>query len=221
MNPTRAKLSSLVELLRLRALEQPEHRIYTYLIDGETEGAHLTYEALDRQARAIAALLQSYQASGERALLLYPAGLEFISAFFGCLYAGVIAVPLPPPNTAQPQRALSRFRAIANDAQPTVVLTTSSILAKIEGLFTQAPGLRTLRWIATDKIVGSDAADEWRDPAATRDTLALIQYTSGSTAIPRGVMVSHGNLLENSAHIAAGIRDFAGRRIGHLAAGLP
>ena len=200
MNPTRAKLSSLVELPRLRALEQPEHRIYTYLTDGETEGAHLTYGALDRQARAIAALLQSCQASGERALLLYPAGLEFISAFFGCLYAGVIAVPLPPPNTAQPQRALSRFRAIANDAQPTVVLSTSSILAKIEGVFTQAPGLRTLRWIATDKTA-CNLADEWRDPAATCDTLALIQYTSGSTAIPRGVMVSHGNLLENSAHI--------------------
>jgi acyl-CoA synthetase (AMP-forming)/AMP-acid ligase II len=184
----------------LRALEQPTHRIYTYLIDGETEGAQLTYEALDSQARSIAALLQSYNASGERALLLYPAGLEFISAFFGCLYAGVTAVPLPPPNTAQPQRALARFRSIANDAQPTVVLTTSSILAKIEGLFTQAPGLRTLRWIATDQTA-SNLADEWRDPAATSETLALIQYTSGSTAIPRGVIVSHGNLLENSAHI--------------------
>jgi acyl-CoA synthetase (AMP-forming)/AMP-acid ligase II len=200
LNPTSAKLLSLVELLRLRAREQPAHRIYTYLIDGETEGAHLTYEALDRNARAIAALLQSYNASGERALLLYPAGLEFISAFFGCLYAGVTAVPLPPPNTAQPQRALARFRSIANDAQPTVVLTTSSILAKIEGLFTRAPGLRTLRWIATDQTA-SILADEWRDPAATPDTLALIQYTSGSTAIPRGVIVSHGNLLENSAHI--------------------
>jgi acyl-CoA synthetase (AMP-forming)/AMP-acid ligase II len=201
VNRTRAKVSSLVELLRWRAFEQPEHRIYTYLVDGETEGGNLTYEALDSQARAIGALLQSYRASGERALLLYPAGLEFISAFFGCLYAGVTAVPLPPPNTAQPQRALSRFRAIANDAQPTVVLTTSSIFAKIEGLFTQAPGLRTLRWIATDKIVGG-VADEWSDPAATTETLALIQYTSGSTAIPRGVMVSHGNLLENSAHIS-------------------
>src|ERR1700730_13677154 len=122
--------STLVELLRWRALQQPEHRAYTYLLDGEIEAAHLTYAALDCQARTIGALLQSYNARGERALLLYPTGLEFIAAFFGCLYAGVIAVPLPPPNTAQPERALSRFRAIANDAQPTVVLTTSSILAK-------------------------------------------------------------------------------------------
>ena len=146
--------------------------------------------------------LQSYQAKGERALLLYPAGLEFIAAFFGCLYAGVTAVPLPPPNTAQPQRALTRFRAIANDAQPTVVLTTSSILARIEGLFTEAPGLRSLKWIATDRIT-DELADRWRDPGATAETLALIQYTSGSTAIPRGVTISHGNLLENSAHISA------------------
>ena len=201
VNRTRANVSNLVELLRWRALDHPGHRIYTYLIDGETEGGHLTYEVLDAQARAIAAMLQSYNASGQRALLLYPAGLEFISAFFGCLYAGVTAVPLPPPNTAQPDRALSRFRAIANDAQPTVVLTTSAILAKIEGVFTQAPGLRTLHWIATDKVVGG-AAEAWREPAVSPSTLALIQYTSGSTAIPRGVMVSHENLLANSAHIS-------------------
>ena len=107
-----AKFSTLVEILRWRALQQPEQRTYTYLVDGEAEGDHLTYAALDCQARSIGALLQSYRASGERALLLYPAGLEFIAAFFGCLYAGVIAVPLPPPNLAQPQRTLPRLRAI-------------------------------------------------------------------------------------------------------------
>lgn len=201
MNRPTAKTSTLVELLCWRALEQPEQRIYTYLVDGEIEGAHLTYEALDCQARAMGALLQSYRANGERALLLYPAGLEFIPAFFGCLYAGVIAVPLPPPNMAQPQRTLPRLRTIANDAQPMLVLTTSSILSKVEGLFTQAPELRALRWLATDKVI-SGAAQDWRDPAAAADTLALLQYTSGSTAVPRGVMVSHANLLQNSAYIS-------------------
>ncbi len=175
--------------------------MYAYLVDGEIEGAHLTYGALDRQARAIGALLQSYRARGERALLLYPAGLEFISGFFGCLYAGVIAVPLPPPNMAQPQRTVPRLRTIANDAQPMLVLTTSSILSKVEGLFAQAPELRTLHWLATDKVIGG-AADEWQDPAVTGNTLALLQYTSGSTALPRGVMVSHENLIQNSAHIS-------------------
>jgi len=195
------EVSTLVELLRARALQQPEQRIYTYLVDGEIEGANLTFADLDWQAQAIGAVLQSYRASGERALLLYPAGLEFIPAFFGCLYAGVVAVPLPPPNTAQPQRTLPRLRAITDDAQPLLALTTSSILSKLEGLFAQAPELQTMRWLATDNVVSS-AAHNWRNPGATSNTLALLQYTSGSTAVPRGVMVSHRNLLENSAHIS-------------------
>ncbi|MGO9606247.1 MAG: fatty acyl-AMP ligase [Candidatus Binataceae bacterium] len=201
MNRTTAKASTLVELLRWRALHQPDQRMYTYLVDGELEGAHLTHETLDRQAQAIGALLQSYVASGERALLLFPAGLEFIPAFFGCLYAGVIAVPLPPPNMAQPQRTLPRLRTIANDAQPTLVLTTSSILSKVQSLFAQAPELQAMHWLAIDKVIDS-AAQDWKDPGATSNSLALLQYTSGSTAVPRGVMVSHGNLLENSAHIS-------------------
>jgi acyl-CoA synthetase (AMP-forming)/AMP-acid ligase II len=192
--------STLVEALGWRALWQPEQRIYTYLRDGETEGEHLTFAALDRQARAIGALLQSYGASGERALLLYPTGLEFIAAFFGCLYAGVIAVPVPPPNPAQPQRTLPRLCAITNDAQPSVALTTSSILSKMEGLFTQTPELRTMRWVASDIVTG-DPAEQWHDPAASGNSLALLQYTSGSTTTPRGVMVSHANLIHNSAHI--------------------
>jgi len=194
------ELSTLVEILRWRAFQQPEQRIYTYLVDGEVEGDDLTYEALDRQARSIGALLQSYRATGERALLLYPASLEFIAAFFGCLYAGVIAIPLAPPNPAKPQRTLPSLRAVISDAQPSVVLTTSEILSKTEGLFTRAPELHKMRWLATDKVTGS-LAQEWRDPAVTSNTLALLQYTSGSTAEPKGVMISHGNLLHNSAYI--------------------
>src|ERR1019366_5184798 len=197
---TTAKASTLVELLRWRALQQPELHIFSYLIDGEIEGAILSLATLDRQAQAIAALLQGYRARGQRALLLYPAGLEFIPAFLGCFYAGVIAAPLPPPNRAQPQRTLPRLRTIANDAQPMLALTTSSILSKVEGLFAQAPELKVMHWLTTDKGLSS-AEQDWRDPGVTSDTLALLQYTSGSTAVPRGVMVSHGNLIENSAHI--------------------
>jgi len=191
---------TLVELLGERAQREPELRMYTYLSDGETEAASLTLGQLERRARTIAALLQSAGAGGERALLLYPAGLEFIAAFFGCLYGGVIAVPLPPPNMAQPHRTLPRLRAIVEDAAPRMVLTTRPIMAKLESLIAQAPELRSMRWLATD-ATGIEAAADWRDPGTTRDTLALLQYTSGSTATPRGVMVSHGNLIENSVRI--------------------
>ena len=106
------------------------------------KGDHLTHGALDHLARSIGALLQSYGTGGERALLLYPAGLEFIAAFFGCLYAGVIAVPLPPPHLAQPHRTLPRLRAIISNAQPSVALTTSAVLSNIESLFMQLPNCR-------------------------------------------------------------------------------
>ena len=90
--------ATLVDLLRERALRHPDRRAYTFLVDGESEEQHLTYGELDRQARAIAAQLQGLGMTGERALLLYPPGLEYIAGFFGCLYAGTIAVPAYPPN---------------------------------------------------------------------------------------------------------------------------
>ena len=195
------EFSTLVDLVRGRAQRHPEQRLYSYLLDGETAGAHLTLTALDRQARAIAALLQSLDACGERALLLYPTGLDFVAAFFGCVYAGVIAVPVPPPNPAQPQRALPRLRVIIDNAQPTVALTTSLICAKLESLLDGPSATPALRWLATDDIANG-AELEWQLPEVTPDTLALLQYTSGSTSIPRGVMVSHANLIHNSAHIA-------------------
>lgn len=187
------KLSTLVDLLRFRALHQPKQRAYTFLINGETEELHLTYEELDRQAKTIGALLQELGAAGERALLLYPPGLEYIVAFFGCLYAGVVAVPAYPPRRNRP---LSRLQAMVADAQAVVALTSTSILSDVEKRFSQAPDLEALRWLNTDDVT-SDLAEAWREPLVTSDTLAFLQYTSGSTAAPKGVMLSHSNLLHN------------------------
>jgi acyl-CoA synthetase (AMP-forming)/AMP-acid ligase II len=189
--------STLVELLRCRAFHQPGQRAYTFLLDGETESVRLTYGELDQQARAIAARLQSLGVTGSRALLLYPPGLEFIAAFFGCLYAGVVAVPVYPPR---PNRSMSRIQAIVTDAQVKVALTTTSIWFTLEQRLAQTPDLQALHWLKSDSV-DSDLGKEWQAPSVTHDTLAWLQYTSGSTATPKGVMVSHRNILYNSEYI--------------------
>jgi amino acid adenylation domain-containing protein len=196
---------SLVEVLRWRATNQSDHQGYTFLVDGETEEVHLTYTELDCRARAIGTELQRLHISGERALLLYPPGLEYIAAFFGCLYAGVVAVPAYPPDPARLDRTLPRLQAIVDDARPAVALTTSQILPLAELLAAQAPSLQAVHWIATDTIA-SDQAAAWHAPLIDQDTLAFIQYTSGSTAAPKGVVLTHGNLLHNSALIHQGFK---------------
>jgi acyl-CoA synthetase (AMP-forming)/AMP-acid ligase II len=119
---------TLIELLRWRARCQPCQKAYAFLKDGDVEASSLTYEELDRQARAVAALLQDLGARGERALLLYPPGLEYIAAFIGRLYAGMIAVPAYPPDPSKFSRSLSRLQGIVADAQATIALTTEAIL---------------------------------------------------------------------------------------------
>lgn len=188
---------SWVELLRKRASEHGARVASRYIGDGEVDNALLTYVDLERQALAIAARLQREGAAGERALLFYPSGIEFLAAFCGCLVAGVVAVPVFP---ARLPRHLPRLAAIAADAQPKFVLTASRLRGRAEALCQQEATFRASRWISTDNI-SPDLANDWRDPEAQPETLAFLQYTSGSTTTPRGVMVSHGNLLHNSASI--------------------
>jgi acyl-CoA synthetase (AMP-forming)/AMP-acid ligase II len=195
--------STLNEILRLRASQQPARLAYTYLAEGDEGRASLTYAELECRARSIGAALQGLKAQNERALLLYPAGLDFIAAFFGCLYSGVIAIPAYPPHPARPQLTLPRLRAIVADSQASVVLTTSKILSKIAPLFAEEAGLKQLLWLDTEKTGGA-LADEWREPELSGQSLAFLQYTSGSTSAPKGVMVSHQNLLHNSAYIRHG-----------------
>lgn len=190
------KCSTFVELLRYKARSQPDRKAFIFLANGKTETATLTNAQLDQQAQRIAAYLQSFASPGDRALLLYPPGLDFICAFLGCLYAGVIAVPAYPPR---PNRSTARVEAIAIDAQPKIALTTASVLEQIAPRL--ANSLTSLvAWLATDNL-GNFLEPQWQDPGVDSDTLALLQYTSGSTGTPKGVMISHRHLLHNSRYI--------------------
>ena len=188
---------TFVELLRYRAHHQPDQTAFTYLQNGEIESDRLTYRELDLGARTIAAKLQSLGLEDERALLLYAPNLAFLTAFFGCLYARAIPIPAYPPR---PNRSLVRLEAILADSQAAIALTHTSILSHLEHRFADHEHLKALHWLTTDNL-SSDLAGSWLAPEISGATLALLQYTSGSTAAPKGVMITHDNLLHNSALI--------------------
>ncbi len=195
-------IQTLVELLRCRADEQPDHLAYTFLADGEVETQRLTFGELDHDARTIAADLQHRGLAGERALLLYPSGLDFIAGFFGCLYAGVIAVPAYPPHPKHPS---PRLNAIADNAEPQIILTTQEVWQQIQPAIEHAPHLAALPHGATDAIRDEAALENrvtsWQMPDLNGENLAFLQYTSGSTGMPKEVMVSHRNILRNEEMI--------------------
>ncbi|HET9587877.1 MAG TPA: AMP-binding protein, partial [Anaerolineales bacterium] len=191
--PSYVAPDTLIDLLRSRAEQYPDRLAYRFIQDGEKEVITITYGELDRRARAIGAWLEASGAAGERALLLYPPGLDYIASFFGCLYAGVTAVPAYPPRLNRP---VPRIQSIVADSRASFALTTSTILANIEQRFEHAPDLQVLHWLNTERTP-ADSEKDWREPAITPDTLAFLQYTSGSTSNPKGVMLSHGNLMHN------------------------
>ena len=197
-------VTTLVDLLRRRATDHPASVLYTFLPDGEAPSGRLTCGALDRQARAIAARLRSAVDEGERAVILYHPGLEYIAALFGCMYAGVTAVPAYPPR---PNRTMARIDTIIRDARARVAVTTSALLPRLLAPGVATDGMRRLIWLTTDDLpMGLE--ETWRQPAVRADTIAVLQYTSGSTGAPKGVMVSHGNLLHN-------LRQMQGVGVGH------
>ena len=189
--------SNFVDLLGHRRRYQPDDIAYTFLVDGEKQQIHITYRELDRQARAIGAWLQSHGLADERAMLFYPPGLEFMAAFFGCLYAKVVPVPLYPPR---PNQSLARVVAVVEDAEATIGLTAGSILKRIGPMIDQTPELQKLTWLSTCEVPAG-MEERWERPDVRGSTLAFLQYTSGSTGTPKGVMLSHANLMHNSAVI--------------------
>lgn len=200
---TDTSASSIVPMIYRNAEILGDTLALQFLRDGEVDGSidSLSFASLIAGVRAVASALQRDGLRGERALLIYPPGLEFITAFLGCLSAGVIAVPAYPPDPARLERTLPRLRAIARDCQARALLTCSSIAAAAEGLLPLLPELAEVRSIVTDEIPASEADGSLALDFQASD-IAFLQYTSGSTTEPKGVKVTHGNLLANSQAIA-------------------
>jgi acyl-CoA synthetase (AMP-forming)/AMP-acid ligase II len=192
-----AHTRNFVELLKFQNNRTPDKVAFRFLANGEDETETLTYGELDERSRAIASRLQDIISPGDRALLIYPSGLNFITAFFGCLYAGVVAVPAYPPK---PNRGMEKYQSIVSDAQLTVVLTTAALTVTLKNQSCQDLQMQDLEWLTTDEIGTSDAS-HWKQPLVEQEDLAFLQYTSGSTGTPKGVMISHRNLIQNSAAI--------------------
>ena len=192
-------LHTLVDLLTQRAARRGDTTAFVFSRDGdEHETSSVSYAELDRHARQIAADLQRQGAAGERVLVLCPPGLDFIASFFGCLYAGAIAVPVHPPMR---EHLVPRVEAIIADVEPRFALTTSEIEPRIKPAIDALPGGPTLCWSMTDlTVAGIEAA--WVPPRIDPASIAMLQYTSGSTSAPKGVVLTHGNLVHNLKTIA-------------------
>ena len=200
-----SSFSNLVDLLRDRAEHKPDQLAYRFLADGETSQQTLTYLQLHQQAVQIASYLQSFLSPGDRVLVVYPysAGLEFIAAFFGCLYAGAIAVTDNPPVSPQ---AIVKLQTRLESSQCRAILSTKALIEQLKIQFSVEKEEETrrgtsLRWVATDDLLDQNLAIDWQEPPINGDTVAFLQYTSGSTGTPKGVIVTHGNVLHNSAII--------------------
>lgn len=212
-------VETLVDVLRLRAAAMPERTAFIHLVDGERDEVPITYARLSGQATAIARSLLERGARGKRVLLLFEAGIEYVAALMGVLMAGAVAVPsFPPVGT----RALGRLALIAKDAQAEVILTNARfsrlrerVLALLPDTFPEDGWLEAEALLLADShVYTSNSTATGPDlPRIAASDLALLQYTSGSTSDPKGVMLTHGNLLSN-CHCASSWMGGERARIG-------
>ncbi|ASF08043.2 putative long-chain fatty acyl-AMP ligase [Nocardia brasiliensis NBRC 14402] len=209
---------TLVRALTRQAAQHPDRLAYSFLSYPDSTSAigvteSLTYAEIDRAARAYAATLLQVAHPGDRAVLLLPPGLEYVKAFFGCLYAGIIAVPLYPPSA---HNSNGRIDAVCVDADPACLVTTDDALTDVTAWLDNSP-TDTTRLIVTTGEVNARLATDWEPVLVDREQIALLQYTSGSTRTPAGVMVPHRGLLANARqtyqmmyHVGVGPEDEIG-----------
>lgn len=202
MSSDNLNFPTLLAALLYRAEHQPNDLAYVYLEDGENIELPITFGELDRRARAFAAHLQSVVKPGDRALLLYPTGLEFIIAYLGCLYADVIAVPTTVPHL---KRSSPRLLLMMKDAAAHVACTTRAVYEKIKFLADENVEFQDVRWVISEDVL-SEGAEAWIKPESAPDHIAFLQYTSGSTSVPKGVIITNFNLVRTIEDIRDGAK---------------
>lgn len=197
------KTQNMCDVLQMRAKTTPDAVAYTFLKDGQEEDGSYTYAELDIHARAIAKSLGP-EAVNQRILLIYPPGVEFLAGFYGAMYAGAIPIPAPPPDLTRLKRTLPRLKSIIQDAEARYLMTTSSMSETIQGNPDTLSELPELTWISTDKIDPASGHGWDNIPEKKLSDIAYLQYTSGSTSTPKGVMITYGNVMHNCLHITEG-----------------
>jgi amino acid adenylation domain-containing protein len=188
--------STLIDLLQWRAAHEPDKPAYVYLPNGGPGEQTLTYAELDQHVRSWAASLQFFAKPGERALLAYSDGLDVVIAFWACLYAGVIAVPVPPPDLLRAGQSLPRLGSILRDAEADLILVSSDVRAAIFPLLTEL-GVKSADRLVDFRTAPPLSEIQQHPPQLSQQNVAYLQYTSGSTSDPKGVMVAHGNLMHH------------------------
>jgi 8-amino-7-oxononanoate synthase len=193
--------SSLIDMLTTRAKHQPTETAYTFLRDGKNNAVSINYRDLDKRAKAIALTLQQKAQAGDRVMIVVPPGLDFIATFMGCVYANIIAVPGYPPGLTR--ASINSIRNIADDSGAKLLISTEGWID--EGKFDDilsGSNLKTL--YAFEKLESCEG--EWIAPDVSGDDIAFLQYTSGTTGDPKGVMISHNNLLSNLETLRVGFK---------------
>lgn len=196
----RRKFTTLVDLCRARAAAEPDMRAYSFYADGRTEWDALTLADLDRRARALAVRLGELAHSGTRALLCFEPGLDFHIAFLGCLYAGLIAVPVAPLDGTRTSLKVGRIESIVASCGPELLLSTGLTFAKCLSVVEDTPALAGLVRVSVDETDPA-LSERWTPPGIGINSPAYLQYSSGSTGEPKGVTLTHGNVLHNLALI--------------------
>lgn len=207
---TNSHATTLIDIVNQRAMEEPDVAAYHFIDDDGILISSLTYSELQYKAEAIAKTLLRTYSKGSRALLMYRPGPAFIVAFYGCLRAGLVAVPTYPPRKNQ---NLQRLKNIIADANVSVVLSDEVILGIAQTQFSEDEKLTHLPWLNTEALPPADGVSRTDLPALAADEMAMFQYTSGSTGSPKGVVVTHNNIMCNQrvmAHITEHSRESIG-----------